>query len=183
MRKIELVEVAENQKSVLRQLIELYEYDLSPFTGYEIDDHGYYGYSYLDYYWTEKERFVYFIRVEEKVAGFVMVNNYCEASGDPLAKTIAEFFVMKTYRRQHVGQEVANRVFDLFPGTWEVHQYLKNTKSLIFWEKVIREYNSGNFEKRVMVTEDGEQQVILFNNAKNQNKSELTTPDVAFPTS
>ena len=169
LKKIELIEVAEEKKSILRQLLELYEYDLSPYTGYEINECGYFGYSYLDYYWTEKERFAYFIKVDGKIAGFVLVNDYSEASDDPSAKSIAEFFIMKNYRRQHIGQEVARRVFDRFPGSWEVQQYIKNTNSLFFWEKVIGEYNSGKFEKRVILSEDGEKQVILFNNAGNRS--------------
>lgn len=175
MESITLVEVPEKQKSVLRQLVELYEYDLSPFTGYELNEHGYYGYSYLDYYWTEKERFAYFIMLDEKIAGFVLVNDYCEASREPDAKAIAEFFVMKAFRRKGIGQHTAKSIFDLFPGAWEIHQYLDNKESVIFWEKVVGEYTSGDFEKKVVITEDGKQQVILFNNIKNQNKSAHAT--------
>lgn len=176
MKEIALVEVPESKKPVLRQLVELYEYDLSPYTGYELNDHGYFGYRYLDNYWTETDRFAYFMMVEEKIAGFVMVNSYCEVSKDPNARTIAEFFVMKTFRRQRIGQAAAEKVFNLFPGTWEIHQYLENKKSLVFWEKVVEEHTSGNFEKQVMITEDGEQQVILFNNAGTQNKAVVSTP-------
>jgi len=176
MKKIDLVEVPESKKSVLRQLVELYEYELSPYTGYELNEYGYFGYRYLDNYWTEADRFVYFIMVEEKIAGFVMVNSYCEASKDPNAKTIAEFFVMKTFRRQRIGKAAAEKIFELFPGTWEIHQYLENKKSLAFWEKVVGEHMSKNFEKKVMITEDGKQQVILFNNAATQNKTVVSTP-------
>ncbi|MCH6258806.1 hypothetical protein MLD52_19765 [Puniceicoccaceae bacterium K14] len=170
MKTIELVEVQKKQKSVLRQLLELYEYDLSPFTGRELNEFGYYGYDYLDYYWTEENRFAYFITVDEKMAGFVLVNDYCEIIDDPKARTIAEFFVMNTFRREGVGREVAIRVFDLFPGPWEVHQHLKNKKALLFWEKVIAEYVDQNYEKRIVQNDDGARQVILFNNDKDRNK-------------
>ncbi|MEM0966232.1 MAG: GNAT family N-acetyltransferase [Verrucomicrobiota bacterium] len=165
MSKNDLVEVPESKKAVLRQLFELYEYELSPYTGHQVNEYGCFGYRYFDNYRTETDRYAYWIMVESRIAGFIMVNSYCEVAKDPNAKTIAEFFVMKTFRRQRIGQRAAVRVFNLFPGTWEIHQFVENKKSMIFWENVVDEYTSGNFEKQVMITEDGEQQVILFNNA------------------
>lgn len=169
MTNIYLIEVPESKKSVLRQLVELYQYELSPYTGYELNEHGHFGYSYFDNYWTENDRFSYFIMAGEKIAGFVMVNSYCEVLKDANAKTIAEFFVLKTFRRQGIGQTAAKKIFNLFPGKWEIHQYLNNEKSVIFWEKVVGDYTSGNFEKKIMITEDGEQQVILFDIAGTQD--------------
>ena len=133
-----------------------------------MNEHGYYGYSYLDYYWTEEKRFAYFIMVDQKIAGFVLVCDYCEATKEADALSIAEFFVMKNFRRQGIGRRAAEITFDLFPGTWEVHQYLENKESLLFWENVIGRYTSGTFEKKIMNTEDGEQQVMLFNNKNSE---------------
>ena len=169
MKKVDLVEVPESKKSVLRQLIELYEYDLSTYTAYELNEHGYYGYSYLDYYWTEERRYPYFIMFGEKIAGFVLVNDYCEVSTEKDSLSIAEFFVLKIYRKQGIGQKAAEIILDRFPGAWEIQQYLENTRSLTFWEKVIGEYTSGNFEKKIINSNDGEKQVILFNNKKGRS--------------
>ena len=88
---IELVRVEETEKSVLRQLIELYNYDFSEYDQADVDAHGWYGYHYLDHYWTEEARHSFFIKVDGKLAGFVLVNDHCYYLKDEGAKSIAEF--------------------------------------------------------------------------------------------
>ncbi|MDD3050163.1 MAG: GNAT family N-acetyltransferase [Candidatus Cloacimonetes bacterium] len=167
--KIELVAVKESQKSVLRQMIELYEYDMSVYTNEELNEYGYYGYSYLDYYWNESNRFAYFIRCNNALCGFVLVNDYCYAlRGDREAKSIAEFFIMKKYRRLGIGKDIAIQVFSLFPGKWEVDQIPGNVVSYDFWENVIDEYTNGSYEKSIIDTEDGKKQAIIFCNEVKQ---------------
>ncbi len=106
-------------KPVLRHLIELYLYDFSEFTGEDVGDHGLFGYRYLDHYWTEPDRHPFFIRVGERLAGFVLVRK-CPGDDGDSESSIAEFFVMRKYRRRGVGRVAARRVFDMFPGRWEV---------------------------------------------------------------
>ncbi|MCP4712667.1 MAG: GNAT family N-acetyltransferase, partial [Planctomycetes bacterium] len=104
---MELIQVPEEEKSVLLQLLELYAYDFSEFDDNDVNEHGLYGYTYFDYYWTEEGRVPFFIRVDGKLAGFVLVNEYCYLVKEPGTKSIAEFFVMRKYRRQGIGKAVA----------------------------------------------------------------------------
>src|SRR5215471_15872892 len=46
---IDLVPAELVDKAVLRNLLELYRYDFSEFTGDDVDEHGLYGYPYLDH--------------------------------------------------------------------------------------------------------------------------------------
>ena len=64
---VKLMKVKEEQKSILAHLIELYEYDFSEFEDNDVNAYGLYGYSYLDYYWTEAGRYAYFIQVDGKL--------------------------------------------------------------------------------------------------------------------
>jgi len=160
--KIELIEVEETQKSVLRQMIELYEYDMSIYTNEELNDYGFYDYSYFDYYWNEENRFAYFIKCNDILCGFVMVNDFCYALRGEDAKVISEFFIMKKYRKLGIGKQIAKQVFSMFPGKWEVNQIPGNKVSYIFWENVINEFTNGKFEKSIIDTEDGEKQAIVF---------------------
>ena len=68
--KVELVEIQETEKSVLRHLMELYAYDFSEYDNADVNQHGLYGYTYFDYYWTENTRNPFFIKVDGKLAGF-----------------------------------------------------------------------------------------------------------------
>ena len=163
--KIELSVVDEDEKSVLRQLMELYAYDFSEYDQADVNSHGLYGYTYFDYYWTEDSRHPFLIKVNGRYAGFVLINEYCYIVKDPGAKSIAEFFVMRKYRRKGIGKKVAFQVFDKFPGKWEVLQHGENLPSKIFWEGVIREYTGDNFESKFAKTEWWEGQALLFDNS------------------
>jgi predicted acetyltransferase len=111
----ELVPVQEEHRSVLRRLLQLYLHDMSAFDGTDVDDHGEYAYRYLDHYWTEPDRHAFLIRVDGSWAGFALVRACPHWD-------MAEFFVMRKYRRQGVGQASARLVFGAFRGPWEVRQ-------------------------------------------------------------
>jgi len=131
-------------KTVLRNLMELYAYDFTEFDGCDVDVHGLYGYHRLDHYWTDEGRFPFLVRVDGKLAGFVLVRTLEEPADGP-THSIAEFFVLKKYRRQGVGRAVAQRVFDPFPGAWSVSQIASNRPAQAFWRKVIAEYTHGEY--------------------------------------
>jgi predicted acetyltransferase len=164
--QIDLIEVHEDQKSVLRQLMELYAYDFSEFDGADVNEHGYYGYTYFDYYWTEEIRHPFFIQVDGKLAGFVLVNEYCYLVKEPGTRSLGEFFVMRKYRRKGVGRAAAVMVFDKFPGKWEIIQHGGNEPSKVFWRRVIDEYTQGDFRQDKVTTEEWEGQALIFDNTK-----------------
>ena len=142
--KIELVAVDSSEKEILRNLLEKYDYEFSQYDNRDVNQLGLYGYDYLDYYWTGKDRWAFFIHVNKKLAGFVMVNSYPEVDEDT-DYTLAEFFVMHKYRRCGVGKYVAFRVFDMFQGKWQLKRHPKNIGSVYFWNKIIHEYTGGNY--------------------------------------
>jgi len=92
---IKVEPVRKDNKEVLRNLLEKYCYEFSRYNGLDVNEHGLYGYDYLDNYWTEENRFPYFIMVCGKLAGFVMVNDYPEVKLE-IDYTMSEFFVMHT---------------------------------------------------------------------------------------
>lgn len=119
-------------KPVLRRLLELYSHDFSEFTGNDISEFGEFGYRYLDHYWTDGEdRHAFFIRADGRLAGFAMVRRI------EVEWSMAEFFVLRKYRRAGVGSAAAITVFRRFPGRWFVHQLTANTPAQAFWRRVI----------------------------------------------
>jgi predicted acetyltransferase len=134
------------EKSILRNLIELYLYDASEFNGCDLDDHGLYGYPYLDHYWTDETRHPFLIRANRKLAGFVFVRQIIVAEGANYF-AIAEFFVSRKYRRKGIGKQAAFWVFDQYPGSWRVSQENENLLAQGFWRDVIQQYTDGNFKE------------------------------------
>ncbi len=161
--KTEVREATLAEKPILRQLLELYEYDMSEFEGRDVGPHGLYGYRYLDNYWTEPDRHPYLILVQEQIAGFALVNRHGVSGEDRWA--VAEFFVLKKYRGQGVGEYAATHIFDLWRGPWEVTQLAAHPASHTFWRKVIGKYMGGQYEERQT---DGETDIgpyQLFDNS------------------
>jgi predicted acetyltransferase len=130
MEGIEVTEARLSDKPVVRQLLELYGHDFSEFTDADVDAHGYFGYRYLDQYWTEAERRPFLFRVDGRWAGFALVR-----IGDP--HDMAEFFVLRKYRRRGIGITAAQEVFARFEGNWQVRQMAANTGATIFWRRAI----------------------------------------------
>jgi predicted acetyltransferase len=162
--KIEILEVKETEKSVLRQLMELYAYDFSEFDGEDVNEHGFFGYTYFDYYWTEDNRHPFFIKVDGKYAGFVLISDYAYVVKTGAIKSVTEFFIMRKYRRKGIGKSVAMQIFDRFPGIWEVLQHGENEPSMRFWEKVIQSYTNGHYRREKAETEWWEGQALIFDN-------------------
>jgi predicted acetyltransferase len=135
------------EKPVLRNLMELCRHDFSDFDGSEVSPHGLFGYRYIDNYWTEEDRYPLFIKVGDKLAGFALVREIGEA-GWETTHSMAEYFILRKYRRQGVGTAAACQVFDMFSGRWSVSQEELNTAAQAFWQKVIGEYTGGQYTKR-----------------------------------
>lgn len=144
---IEVEAVPIEQKSVLRNLIQLYFYDFTEFIPDDVDCHGLYGYKYLDHYWTEEGRYPFIIYSDGNIAGFVLIRRYYVNDLKDHVYSIAEFFVMKKYRMHGVGKKVAFQMFNLFPGVWEVAEIEENRPAQAFWRKIIHAFTQGDFEE------------------------------------
>jgi predicted acetyltransferase len=140
-----LERVKKEEKEILRNLLEKYNYEFSQYNNLDVNNMGLYGYDYLDNYWTEENRFPYFIKVDNKLAGFVMVNDYCEVKLDT-NYTISEFFIMYKYRKSGIGKYALKYILDKYRGKWQLKYHPKNEISKIFWNKTIEEYTNGKYE-------------------------------------
>ena len=128
--EVVIVAAAATDKSVVRNLLELYLHDFSEMTAADVDEHGLFGYDYLDHYWTEADRHPFLIRADGHLAGFALVR-----SGAP--HDMAEFFVLRKYRRGGVGLLAARALFAMFPGEWQVREMTANPGATAFWRRAI----------------------------------------------
>ena len=145
MEAVQIFFAGVQDKAVLRALLELCQHDYSEFNGEEVDEHGLYGYPYLDHYWTEPGRYPVLMKVNGKWAGFALVRRLSEVDQPPLY-AVAEFFILRKYRRKGLGTQLAFYLFDSFAGEWRVGQEPGNLPAQAFWRKQIAEYTGGRFE-------------------------------------
>src|SRR5438309_234153 len=93
MAAVEVVEARLADKPVLQRLVELYMHDFSEYTQRDVNEHGAFGYRYLDHYWTDPDRHPFLLRCDGNWCGFALIR-----SGD--SNAVAEFFVLRKYRRR-----------------------------------------------------------------------------------
>jgi len=119
-----------DEKPVIGRLLELYAHDFSELNGADVDERGVFGYRYLDSYWVETEHHPFLLRVNGRLAGFALVRTLPPHD-------MAEFFVMRKYRRGGVGVHAARAVFARFPGEWQVREVASNVGAIAFWRHAI----------------------------------------------
>jgi predicted acetyltransferase len=127
---VEVVPATLADKPTILELLQLYMYDFSEFTGTDLADGGRYEHRSFDLYWTDADRHPFLIRADGRLAGMALV-----WSGDP--HDMAEFFVLRKYRRTGVGRQAARALFGMFPGEWQVRQMAANTPATAFWRRTI----------------------------------------------
>lgn len=151
-----------DEQPILARLLELYSHELSDVADLRIGDDGLYGYRYLPQYWVEPERYPYLVRIDAELAGFALVRQGSELTGDPHVWDMAEFFVLRRHRRSGVGVRAAHAVWQRHPGRWDVRVMERNTAALAFWQRAVDQYVNAHVEP-ALVDVPGKGRRYLFN--------------------
>lgn len=131
---------------MLGDLLELYVQEMSEIFPVALEPDGRFGYKKLPLYWSEPAvRHAFLIKRGSHVAGFALATRGSPMSEDPEDLDVAEFFVLRGYRRSGVGRQAAMALWDGMPGHWVVRVSEANRPGLRFWTEVIRSYTSGDF--------------------------------------
>lgn len=140
---VEVLPAATEQAPLLANLLQLYAHDFSEFLDVEIGADGKFTYHPLPLYWMEAGRHPFLIWVNGKPAGFALVKKGSAFSGNENAWDLAEFFVLRGYRRRGIGTVAANQLWTRFPGSWEVRVMQLNVAAQRFWKQVISDFVGG----------------------------------------
>lgn len=160
MVDVQVLPADASQKDLLRGLMNLYLYDFSEYTGEDVNQAGGFTYGWLPRYWAEAERHPFLILVDGKPGGFVLVRDQQGQGEEQPTHHIAEFFILRKYRRMGVGRRAAWAVFDRFPGRWFVSEVEENLTALAFWRRVISEYTGGDYEEKRVEEWEGPVQIF-----------------------
>ena len=164
MIEVELTPIASEQRSALRHLIDLYAYDFSEIVDLDVGEDGRFAFRDLDPYWTDDWRHPFFVRAGGKLAGFALIHTRGYFDADPATNDVAEFFVLRRYRRRGVGDRAATLAFDAFRGRWEVRERANNTGAIAFWRGVIERYTRGEYREVIRDDERWRGPVQSFTN-------------------
>jgi predicted acetyltransferase len=134
------VELLPARPDEIAALFQLYVHDLSEMLGIDVEDDGRFRVRSLDNYWSDPRCHAFAIRAEGKLAGFALVQQRSRLTGDESVTDMAEFFVLRRWRRRGVGERAAAWLFEHFRGRWEVRQKRENTAATAFWRRAIGRY-------------------------------------------
>ncbi|MBL4680327.1 MAG: GNAT family N-acetyltransferase [Pseudomonadales bacterium] len=141
-----LEEVIQADRPILDRLLQNYLKEFSNFNHQEKDASGRYPYPYLNYYWQDPDRHPYFFKQSGKICGFALVRKDRDPAFRNETMELAEFYIIDSHRRRGNGQQVAVKLWDLFPSQWKVSIMLKNQSAVQFWAKTISDYSEDKFE-------------------------------------
>lgn len=161
-RAIRIVPVLKHEEEILRHLIDLYAYDFSGLLGLDLGEDGRFAFHELAPFWRDEWRHPFFVRVDDKLAGFALVEGRSRLDGTEGVHDMGEFFILRKYRRRGVGERVAREIFDRFHGPWEVRQRAENTDATAFWRRVIDRHTRGHFRETTWNTPSGQGPVQSF---------------------
>ena len=138
---IEIIPATVDQKPVLLNLLELYAHDFSEFLYVDLQADGKFSsFPSLDVYWTHPDHYPFLVKVDGNLAGLVLVKGGSEFSGRAEVWDMAEFFVVRGYRRRGIGSQIALEVWKRFPGSWEVRVMEANCSAHSFWEHAVPQF-------------------------------------------
>jgi len=150
---VEVIPALPEQQPIVANLLELYAHDFSELIDLKLGPDGRFGYEPLPLYWTESNHHPFLVRVDGHWAGFVLARKGSAISDDENVWDMAEFFIVRGYRRLGVGTKVAHNIWTRFPGKWEVRVIDRNVRARDFWQVAIgtfigRTVQPSRFEKQ-----------------------------------
>jgi predicted acetyltransferase/8-oxo-dGTP pyrophosphatase MutT (NUDIX family)/RimJ/RimL family protein N-acetyltransferase len=170
---IDLVAASIEDLSLIQNMSMFYVYDLSRDCScisdeWSISENGLYEPPCFKRYFEEDSRKVFLIKVNCEVAGFVLLNQV--GTSKKTDWNLGEFFVLAKFQKLGIGKKVAEEIWNLHPGNWEVLVLPENKSALKFWNQTIKDYTNGDFIKEVKEIDYDKDQskrfVFTFNSKK-----------------
>lgn len=161
MPTVSLRPIASEEESTLANLLELYCHDLSIYFPVHVGANGRFGYKALpSYFASDPRRFAYFTWADGKLAGFVLATRGSPVATREDALDVAEFFVLRSYRKQGVGEQAAGLLWNTVRGHWTVRVATSNQPALAFWRRAVQRYTGKTPDERVLM-QGGTERVVL----------------------
>ena len=160
--QIDVLPATLDQQPILANLLELYSHDFSEFVEVKLGADGRFGYPRLHLYWHEVHRHPFLIRADGELAGLVLVQQGSQITGAPEIWDVAEFFILRTYRRHGVGLQAAHSVWQRFTGDWEIRVTARNTGAHDFWQRAISTFTGQPTQSVLKQTASKSQYLFSF---------------------
>ena len=141
--RVRVVPADETDQTLIDGLSQFYIYDFSEMEppgseALEFDARGGFGpLPGLADYWLQVDAYPLLIHVDERPAGFALINAHSHLTGGAVERNMGEFFVARKHRRRGVAREAVRQVLALYPGRWEIAVAERNVAAKAFWPQAI----------------------------------------------
>lgn len=149
---ISIIKATMDDYQRIQNMARFYVYDLSRECGsissdWAMPEDGLYESFDFKNYFIDPSRKAYLVKVYDEIAGFVLLN---QATEDPANNwNMGEFFIIAKFQGQGIASCVAQKIWDMHPGAWEVSVIPENKSAFKFWAKTISEFTCGAFNKQI----------------------------------
>jgi predicted acetyltransferase len=149
--KPHLIQASLSDYPTVQNLARFYAYDLSrscgDAPGWEFPADGLYAAHDMKRYFEEEDKFAYLIRVQDELAGFVLINKM--GSDKKADWNMGEFYIVAKFQGKGFGQIIAHQIFTQYRGVWDVMAIPENGPARRFWQKTIGEFSQGNYAEQL----------------------------------
>lgn len=169
VKNIHLIPATLADYPLIQNMARFYIYDISRYCGFTSDEYvwtlpqdGLYEANDFKKYFTEADRKAYLVKVNEEIAGFALLNKV--GTHDKIDWNMGEFFIIARFQGKGVGYQVAQQIWQMHQGLWEVSVIPENKPALIFWRKAINEFTKSNYleEVKLIQMSDYKAERVIF---------------------
>lgn len=149
--KVKLRKIDRSERVMVDNLFKLYLYDMSQYTGWEVDNTGFINFDssqILDPYWNEDHHYPFFIMVDGEIAGFSLIRKWPD---DTSITDMGQFFILRKFIGKGIGKIAFKESTSKFPGRWLTRVLTNNEGALKFWKKVIADITNNAFNEDVKI--------------------------------
>jgi predicted acetyltransferase len=128
------------EKAQLRGMLSAYLHELSQYGDVDLT------YRFFDSYWSDADRWAYFIETQESIAGFFLVNTWAP-SGKGADFALAECYLLPAFRGAGYGKTAFSSLLQSRPGVWELSVMSRNLPARAFWQRTLATVGVGELER------------------------------------
>ncbi len=160
----------------IQNMARFYVYDISRECGFISEDWAcpsnglYESFDFKNYFEDPSQR-AYLVKVKSELAGFVLLNQ--EGISPEVTWNMGQFFILAKFQGKGIARLVANQIWQMHAGLWEVSVIPENRRALSFWRKTISAFTHENYTEEIKTIdydEDQPKRYVLSFDTKAQNE-------------
>ncbi|MDP1725119.1 MAG: GNAT family N-acetyltransferase [Alphaproteobacteria bacterium] len=132
----------------IQNMARFYVYEMTRTCGFISDDwhcpkDGLYESFDFKIYFEAPDRFPFIVKIGDELAGFVLINKVGVSPNTQW--NMGEFFILAKFQGKGIAKQVANMIWQKFPGIWEVLVIPEMAYALKFWRKTINPFTNSHY--------------------------------------